>query len=898
MVYRQHLRVLGRPLAVWVGAIAIAAAGGFSGCSDQAAAKEEADSASLDAADSGQASDATPTADGGSDTSLADTATPVSAKGIWSPIALKGAPNVSLHGLWTDGTTRAAAVGSGGTIVRYDGLQWQVTSQGSYPTLNAVSGAVGGEFACAVGMGGTIVQAKGQDGAIGSAWGPPGGCSKPADCDDKDPCSADSCEAGVCQHQPSGSPGCCGGAAFADSFDKGLGAWTVVDLKTAPQGGIVWQAAAMTGKDGGARATSAPKALYFGRTDVPCDGGGGQCPTFDNGKPVGSSAQTQLIAVPQAAKVTLSWKMLIDLGSGYYDQLQIYVLPAGGSKELLWDKYDQLPSGTTDGKFQSFSVDLTKHAGKKVTLEIRFDSIDANNNSGEGVFIDDWVLSSNCAPPAIGSGALTSGTLFGVWAAATNDAWAVGEAGFSAHWDGKTWQQVSGGKPRNVTAIAGVGGHALMVGELGFGADIQGGSIHLGSSGTQKPIQALAVTANADQSGITHAIAVGGAGTVMVWKDGAWVAEAAPALTGQDLSGVAAFGDGSYAAISSQGTVFRRTTQSGGTWVPGISLGKPLRAIAATGSSTAWAVGANGTVVQRKGEDWQIGSLPGGQNANAIWADGPENAWIVGDNGSAWRREAGAWVSALTSTTVHLKAVWAAAPDDVFAAGLLSTIVRYQAGEWKAMSAPPGIDWAGLWGTGGDDVYAVGSNGAVAHWDGKSWILLVNPVKETLRAVWGTSSSDVWAVGEKGAIYHTTGAGWTKVAIEPWQPDPEQEPYKVKSTLLAVWGAAANDVWASGEPDQDGHGVLVHWDGAVWEYQPLLRELPRTIRSIWGWSAERILLAGTQGTVLQLDGKTGALAQLDPGTIATLFAIAPWGKDALLVGDIGTVLRYSPPATK
>lgn len=856
-----------------------------------------ADSGASDAADS-LANDSAASSDSGADTALADGATLATAKGIWSPIKLSGAPNVSLHGLWTDGTSRAAAVGSGGTIVRYDGLQWQIASQGSYPTLNAVSGAAGGEFACAVGLGGTIVQAKGQDGAIGALWGPAGGCSKPADCDDKDPCSADACEAGVCQHQPSGAPGCCGGAIFADSFDKGLGAWTAIDLKTPPQGGIVWQTAAMTGKDGGPRATSGSKALYFGRTDVPCDGGGGQCPTFDNGKPVASSIQTQLIAVPKAAKVTLSWQLLLDVGAGYYDQLQVYALAAGGSKELLWDKYTQMPDGSTGGKFKSISVDLTKFAGSKITLEVRFDSLDANNNSGEGVFIDDLVLSSTCAAPAVGNAALTSGTLFGVWAAGPSDAWAVGEAGFTAHWDGKSWQQVSGGKPRNVTAIAGVGGHALMIGELGFGAEIKGGSVHLGGSGTQKTIKALAVTPTADQSGIDHAIAVGSGGTVLAWKGGSWSPEAAPALTGQDLSGVAAFGDGSYVAISSQGTVFRRTTQNGGTWVTGLSLGKPLQAIAATGTSTAWAVGAGGTVVQRKGEDWQVSTLPGGQNANAVWADGPENAWIVGDNGAAWRREAGAWVSEQTSTTVHLKAVWAAAPDDVFAAGLLSTIVRYQGGEWKAMSAPPGIDWAGLWGSSGDDVYAVGSSGAVAHWDGSTWTLLVQPVKETLRAVWGSSANDVWAVGEKGAIYHSTGAGWTKVAIEPWQPDPEQEPYKVKSTLLAVWGASAKDVWASGEPDQDGHGVVVHWDGATWTYQPLLYDLPRTIRAIWGWSAERILLAGTQGTVLQLDGKTGALTQLDPGTIATLFAIAPWGKDALLVGDIGTILRYSPPPAK
>jgi hypothetical protein len=33
---------------------------------------------------------------------------------------------------------------------------------------------------------------------------------------------------------------------------------------------------------------------------------------------------------------------------------------------------------------------------------------------------------------------------------------------------------------------------------------------------------------------------------------------------------------------------------------------------------------------------------------------------------------------------------------------------------------------------------------------------------------------------------------------------------------------------------------------------------------------------------------------LQPGSIASLFSVASFGKDALLVGDIGTVLRLTP----
>ena len=236
------------------------------------------------------------------DAATPDVEYPPLTKGIWTQITVPAAPNTSLHGVWTDGTTRVALAGTNGSVIVNDGLGWKVATQGKFPTLNGVAGGKGAGHTFAVGVGGTIIGGKGQDGAPGLNWGPPGGCTKPADCDDKDPCTADSCDGGVCGHEPSGGLKCCGGVHFADSFDKGLGNWTVSDSKPPPQGGIVWKAAQMTGKDGGARATSPPNAAYFGLTNVPCDAGSGFCGTFDNGNVVGS---TLLRAAERSAVVVV-----------------------------------------------------------------------------------------------------------------------------------------------------------------------------------------------------------------------------------------------------------------------------------------------------------------------------------------------------------------------------------------------------------------------------------------------------------------------------------------------------------------------------------------------------------------------------------------------------------------
>ena len=203
-----------------------------------------------------------------------------------------------------------------------------------------------------------------------------------------------SCESGVCQHGASGVPGCCGGAAFANTFDKGLGKWTVTDLHTAGgEGGIVWTAASMTGKDGGPRVTSPTKAAYFGRTDVACEGGQvGYCGTFDNGKVVGSEMKTQPFQVPKSVKAELNFQLFAEVGASF-DALTVAVLPQNGKPaEVVWKREDKLPSGSTGGKFVQQKLDLTKYAGQTIALRLGFDSQTTSDNGGEGIFVGDLMI--------------------------------------------------------------------------------------------------------------------------------------------------------------------------------------------------------------------------------------------------------------------------------------------------------------------------------------------------------------------------------------------------------------------------------------------------------------------------------------------------------------------------
>ena len=114
------------------------------------------------------------------------------------------------------------------------------------------------------------------------------------------------------------------------------------------------------------------------------------------------------------------------------------------------------------------------------------------------------------------------------------------------------------------------------------------------------PLRAVAVTS------ATDAIAVGPAGLWLTWDGNSWSKQAA--FTPQNLNGIAAYGNGSYVAVTAQGQIWKRT---GKTWSQVGSSPFPLVAVTAAGAGKAWAVGQMGVVATEAGGNWnlQIGNL-------------------------------------------------------------------------------------------------------------------------------------------------------------------------------------------------------------------------------------------------------------------------------------------------
>ncbi|MBM4354156.1 MAG: hypothetical protein FJ109_10235 [Deltaproteobacteria bacterium] len=202
----------------------------------------------------------------------------------------------------------------------------------------------------------------------------PGGkcCSNPAACDDGDPCTEDACVAFQCVHAPADGPV--------------LQIHWPIPQPTLPSGfavssdgsSVKWQVSSI-------RSVSAPYSLYFG--DV-------SGPTIDNGKKVKGELLTEWVAIPAASQVWLRfWLFLVVEPLYSTDQLTVHVNDGSGTVQVF-DK--SMIGGSTGSAWKQVAVDLGKFSGKKVRLELRFDSVDALNNDYEGVYVDDIDWSWSC----------------------------------------------------------------------------------------------------------------------------------------------------------------------------------------------------------------------------------------------------------------------------------------------------------------------------------------------------------------------------------------------------------------------------------------------------------------------------------------------------------------------
>lgn len=289
-----------------------------------------------------------------------------------------------------------------------------------------------------------------------------------------------------------------------------------------------------------------------------------------------------------------------------------------------------------------------------------------------------------------------------------------------------------------------------------------------------------------------------------------------------------------------------------------------------------YALGWNGAVLHFDGVDWtQLRAeddLALGSTWHDIWASGPGDVFIVQPD-SIEHYDGSSWTEVYAG--LHsMRAIWGSAPDDVFVVGGSpdGVVLHYDGVSFEPQDIGDASILHDVSGSAADDVTAVGANGAILYYDGSVWD--PEPIGT------GDDLTDVVVdVSGTAAAYRLHGtAAWR--ASDTWSV--------VADGLHCL---AVLDIWSSGPEDvfaTCGESIL-HRDAEGWSEMYVAPSMS-VVRGVWGSAADEVFAVGNSGGVLFYDGESWS--EIDVGTSAFLTAV--WGSgpnDVFIVGD-GVVVHY------
>ncbi|MBX3268954.1 MAG: hypothetical protein KF729_01765 [Sandaracinaceae bacterium] len=200
---------------------------------------------------------------------------------------------------------------------------------------------------------------------------------------------------------------------------------------------------------------------------------------------------------------------------------------------------------------------------------------------------------------------------------------------------------------------------------------------------------------------------------------------------------------------------------------------------------------------------------------------------------------------------------------------------RWITDRWGGESFLPGSPYHAVWGASASAVYVVGVE--AGFWDGmRRHNLWIPGMTTTLRAVTGTSATDVWTVGDGGESHHWDGAAWTTVSTGS------------VSSLRGLWASSPTNVWAVGTG-----GAALRWNGSAWS--PVSTGVGAQLDGVWGSAPDAVWAVGASGTILRWRG--ASWSGVPALTARDLHAV--WGaaaNDVWVVGDAGTILHWDGSA--
>jgi hypothetical protein len=309
------------------------------------------------------------------------------------------------------------------------------------------------------------------------------------------------------------------------------------------------------------------------------------------------------------------------------------------------------------------------------------------------------------------------GYLEGLRGIASDDSWAVGDAGMMLHWNGSSWvsfRENPAGFPTigYVYSVRGSSPNDV------WAAGTAGGLAHGDGSRWSPVASGVSPTLNAIWSNSSCDVWFSGnAGVLLHWNG----VELVPVESGTTsiLYGLWGSAPDDIWAAGSQGTIIH---WNGSQWLPVASgTNNTLRGISGSGSADIWVVGT---------PDVQ-GTL------------------ILHWDGSAWSRVASSPANAILYSVASVSSV------DAWAAGA-RVILHWDGSTWSSVEIglPDPLDvFGGILARGSNDVWFASFGGTIDHWDGTQLNIVFDGTNKLLVWIWGVED-DIWASGISGIILH------------------------------------------------------------------------------------------------------------------------------------------------
>src|SRR5688572_6751734 len=250
-------------------------------------------------------------------------------------------------------------------------------------------------------------------------------------------------------------------------------------------------------------------------------------------------------------------------------------------------------------------------------------------------------------------------------------------------------------------------------------------------------------------------------------------------------------------------------------------------------------------LIVRDGGFWA--TAPNPHQLTAIWGSDPTHAFAVGPDGALSRLEESGGTIVETYdrfNDIEYRAVWGRSPSDVWAVGSDGGVAHFDGAGWHASSRVTEHQLNGVWATADGQAWAVGDAGTFLAFEGDTW-RSSQPALRPVRAIWGAAADDIWAAGEE--LIHWDGESWREVA----SPSVAE--------ILAMSGTGVGDVWAVGR-----QRAVLHWDGASWSEGSLV--LSVDLVGVWAELHNRVLAVSDSGSLFAYLGN-GWGGPLEQGSV-------------------------------